>query len=169
MEAGTQVISETEVSVSEQVDEANDVSSSKDETETGDVSNIEAPSSDDTSNGQGVVSETVSDEEAALNDNLMRCEAKIEFSGEVASGESFGPSIEEARENAIEEACAVPCAERLSDSAKESEREDMHEACLEKCALEEAIIIAAQCWLKGESIYVEGAWSSDDEAVATED
>ena len=104
-------------------------------------------------------------EDAGLGDQT-RCEAKIEDDGSVYTGESLAPTIEEAREAAIEEACANPCAEQLVEEESETDREDKLESCIETCAYD-AIVIAAQCWHDGATVYTEGAWSETNDAAPT--
>ncbi len=107
----------------------------------------------------------------AFLDEFVHCEVKIDEGGSLYTAQAAGPTLEEARDNAVDEACAIPCAEQMSDQIEkqaisEDETEKQLDSCTEKCA-GSTIVLAAACYLKGQSIYTEGAWNENGDAAPT--
>lgn len=107
----------------------------------------------------------------SLNDddlppNMILCEVKLDHPDGIYTAQSFGPTLEEARDNAVEEACALPCAEAINKDLSDDEAETVLNACAEKCAMK-AIVLAAACIQNGNAIYTEGAWSETNDPAPT--
>ncbi|MBQ9816457.1 MAG: hypothetical protein IJM59_03165 [Proteobacteria bacterium] len=123
---------------------------------------------------KGEVVEQTSSESVSADaflDEFVHCEVKIDEGGSLYTAQAAGPTLEEARDNAVDEACAIPCAEQMSEQIEkqaisEDETEKQLDSCTEKCA-GSTIVLAAACYLKGQSIYTEGAWNENGDAAPT--
>lgn len=103
----------------------------------------------------------------AIPDEFVHCETKIDEDGSLYTAQAAGPTLEEARDNAVDEACAIPCAEHMEkQTVSEDEAENQLEACIDRCA-QNTIVLAAACYLKGQSIYTEGAWNENGDPAPT--
>lgn len=101
-----------------------------------------------------------------LPPDVIHCEVKLDHPNGIYTAQSFGPTLEEARDNAVEEACALPCAENIAKDLSDDEAESELNACSEKCAMK-AIVLAAACIQHGKPIYTEGAWSETNDPAPT--
>lgn len=101
-----------------------------------------------------------------LPPDVIHCEVKLDHPNGIYTAQSFGPTLEEARDNTVEEACALPCAENIAKDLSDDEAESELNACAEKCAMK-AIVLAAACIQHGKPIYTEGAWSETNDPAPT--